>query len=324
MTRLLWLVAIGLLLSPAPARAQSEEVIYYHTDAIGSVRMITNAAGAVVARYDYAPFGEEWPQTPPTPNPDVRQYAGKERELETNLDHFPARDYRFSSGRFTIVDPDHVNGNVFDPQSWNSYAYANNNPFRFVDPEGTDYRVNVFDGNPFWVDTDRDLSWFSQGGFSFRGGNIFNAGGTRVGTYNYFSPFERTLFDAGRMADAGVRYSADLVASNFIGTGAAVGLRWGAEALVIAAEARAAQAVAAASARQSIAGVVRQIAQGTTKGKVFRNFEGQLPAKAAGYYREYTVPLAGQVGRGASRLVRGAAGEIYYTADHYATFLRIQ
>ena len=260
----------------------------------------------------------------PRQNPAGPAYAGKNRDAETGLDYFEARFYRPQSGRFTTVDPEHVNGNLFDPQSWNAYAYVRNNPFRFVDPDGTDYRVSVFDGNPFWVDTDRDLKWFEQGGFSFRGGNVFNAAGRRVGTYDYFSPFERTLVDAGRMADAGVSYSAEIVASNFMWTGAAVGLRWGAETLVIAAEARASQAVAAASAGKPIARVINQIAQGATKGKVFRNFEGKLPAKAAGYYREYTVPLAGQVGRGAARLVRGAAGEIYYTADHYATFLRIQ
>jgi ribonuclease T1 len=74
----------------------------------------------------------------------------------------------------------------------------------------------------------------------------------------------------------------------------------------------------------AIAGVLKQIAQGTTKGKVFENFAGSLPAQASGYYREYTVPLAGQVGRGAARLVTGVGGEIYYTADHYATFTRIK
>jgi len=94
--------------------------------------------------------------------------------------------------------------------------------------------------------------------------------------------------------------------------------------LVVATEAKAAQMVAAAAAREQIAGVLKQIAQGTTKGKIFENIGGRLPLKALGLYREYTVPLGGQVGRGAARLVRGAAGEIYYVADHYATFLRIQ
>jgi hypothetical protein len=40
------LVIIGLLVVPAAARAQ-EEVIYFHTDAIGSVRATTNNSGAV-------------------------------------------------------------------------------------------------------------------------------------------------------------------------------------------------------------------------------------------------------------------------------------
>ena len=80
----------------------------------------------------------------------------------------------------------------------------------------------------------------------------------------------------------------------------------------------------AGNRRESIAGVLKQIASGTTKGKVFENFAGSLPSKAAGYYREFTVPLAGQSGRGASRLVTGAGGEVYYTADHYQTFTRIK
>src|SRR5262245_49388541 len=75
----------------AVAQAQTQDtVIYYHTDAIGSVRMITDTNGQVIARYDYLPFGEPW--TPP-PNADVRQFAGKERDVETGLDYFGARHY---------------------------------------------------------------------------------------------------------------------------------------------------------------------------------------------------------------------------------------
>jgi hypothetical protein len=54
MPRFIWCVLIGLLLVPATARAQSEEVIYYHTDAVGSVRMITDSTGAVLARHEHA------------------------------------------------------------------------------------------------------------------------------------------------------------------------------------------------------------------------------------------------------------------------------
>lgn len=55
-------------------------------------------------------------------------------------------------------------------------------------------------------------------------------------------------------------------------------------------------------------------------GSVFRNFERELPGRARGYYREYTVPTPGERDRGARRIVTGSGGETYYTADHYASF----
>jgi len=55
-------------------------------------------------------------------------------------------------------------------------------------------------------------------------------------------------------------------------------------------------------------------------GSVFHNYEGLLPEKADGYYREYTVVTPGSPDRGARRIVAGAGGERYYTDDHYATF----
>jgi ribonuclease T1 len=58
-------------------------------------------------------------------------------------------------------------------------------------------------------------------------------------------------------------------------------------------------------------------------GAVFGNREGRLPKQRRGYYREYTVKTPGERTRGARRIVGGAGGERYYTADHYETFRRI-
>ena len=58
-------------------------------------------------------------------------------------------------------------------------------------------------------------------------------------------------------------------------------------------------------------------------GSEFSNREGRLPRQAPGYYREYTVETAGSPDRGARRIVSGHAGEIYYTRDHYQTFVRL-
>lgn len=65
-------------------------------------------------------------------------------------------------------------------------------------------------------------------------------------------------------------------------------------------------------------------------GAVFSNFEGLLPGRASGYYREFTVPTPGEDDRGARRIVTGgpgygvAGGEFYYTGDHYQSFERVR
>jgi ribonuclease T1 len=56
-------------------------------------------------------------------------------------------------------------------------------------------------------------------------------------------------------------------------------------------------------------------------GIVFENREKLLPAKSNGYYHEYTVPTPGSDDRGARRLITGDAKELYYTDDHYASFV---
>lgn len=55
----------------------------------------------------------------------------------------------------------------------------------------------------------------------------------------------------------------------------------------------------------------------------FGNFERMLPRKSSGYYREYTVRTPGESDRGARRIIVGMAGEKYYTADHYNSFVFI-
>ncbi len=58
-------------------------------------------------------------------------------------------------------------------------------------------------------------------------------------------------------------------------------------------------------------------------GIVFGNRERRLPLKERGYYREFTVKTPGSRNRGARRIISGAAGEFYYTGDHYNSFKMI-
>lgn len=124
----------------AATESAAQQVRYYHLDAIGSVRAVTNASGAVVERHDYLPFGEEWCGTAvcgTVPGGTPRRFTAKERDAETGLDYFGARYYGSKIGRFTTTDPVYTwRENLVDPQRWNRYAYARNNPLRYIDPDG--------------------------------------------------------------------------------------------------------------------------------------------------------------------------------------------
>jgi len=126
----------GLLVVANFRAAFTAVTSYYHLDALGSVRAITDAAGAVVARHDFRPFGAD---TEPLPGAgtDARRFAGEERD-GTGLDYLGARYFSMATARFTSVDPIVSPAAMIDPQKWNRYAYARNNPLRFVDPTGMD------------------------------------------------------------------------------------------------------------------------------------------------------------------------------------------
>jgi RHS repeat-associated protein len=64
------------------------------------------------------------------------KFTGKERDSESGLDYFGARYYGSALGRFTSVDPEGASASLFDPQRWNGYSYAVNNPYKFVDRDG--------------------------------------------------------------------------------------------------------------------------------------------------------------------------------------------
>jgi RHS repeat-associated protein len=91
-----------------------------------------------VRRHDYAPFGEEITDAEgQIQYGDRKLFTGHERDTETTLDYFGARYYRSDIGRFTTVDPElNVNAALLDPQRWNRYGYARNNPLRYTDPDG--------------------------------------------------------------------------------------------------------------------------------------------------------------------------------------------
>lgn len=122
--------ALVVLLTSTPAYA--EEVTYYHHDALGSIVAATDENGALLWKEAYRPYGEQIRKE----NNDTNTiwYTGKPHEEEMGLSYFGARWYDPNTGRFMAIDPVGVDeGNI---HSFNRYAYANNNPYKFVDPDG--------------------------------------------------------------------------------------------------------------------------------------------------------------------------------------------
>src|SRR5690349_25120453 len=63
-------------------------------------------------------------------------FTSKERDAETGLDYFGARYMSSAQGRFTSPDPLIASAKLEDPQTWNQYVYARNNPLRYTYPLG--------------------------------------------------------------------------------------------------------------------------------------------------------------------------------------------
>jgi RHS repeat-associated protein len=126
----LLLLTVALLV-PVSVAAQSETVEYYATDQLGSVRVVFDANGNILSRMDYKPFGQDLSGASGMP---ANRFANLFRDGEADLDYAQARSYQARTGRFNAPDP--VYAGLFEPQKWNRYSYALNDPVSMIDPDG--------------------------------------------------------------------------------------------------------------------------------------------------------------------------------------------
>jgi len=112
----------------------TQEVIYFHTDHLGSPVLITDSDGQVVSRHKYLPFGEEMEAA--GTNTHSRRFTGHERDTESGLDYMLARYYSAGVGRFSSVDSAGASVHLMNPQTWNRYSYVLNSPLILTDPTG--------------------------------------------------------------------------------------------------------------------------------------------------------------------------------------------
>jgi RHS repeat-associated protein len=110
----------------------STTVTYLHGDHLSSTSLTTDAAGALVARVLYYPYGETR-YTEGTLTTDYG-YTGQRNEAGLGLMDYGARFYDPTLGRF--VSADTIVPEPANPQDWNRFAYVSNNPLKYVDPSG--------------------------------------------------------------------------------------------------------------------------------------------------------------------------------------------
>ena len=101
----------------------------YH---LGSASLTTNVSGQKVAELRYLPFGETGWMSGTTPTD--RRFTGQREVPAIGLYDYNARMYWPAAGRF--VSADSIVPRPGNPQAFNRYAYALNNPLRFTDPSG--------------------------------------------------------------------------------------------------------------------------------------------------------------------------------------------
>lgn len=120
------------------------EVIFYHTDHLGSTRVATNREGGIEKSIKFYPYGKI------IHNSKVKSqgasvnylYTGQEWEEETALYYYIARYYDAGIGRFISPDPFDegevlsAGGDLRIPQSLNRYSYVLDNPLRYFDSNG--------------------------------------------------------------------------------------------------------------------------------------------------------------------------------------------
>jgi len=104
---------------------------YHLSDALGSARQITNAAGALTFAQSFDPYGNLLEENGSTLS--TFGYTGEQTD-SSGLVFLRARYYSPAQGRFITQDP--FPGMISTPSTLNPYSYGLNNPVLHTDPSG--------------------------------------------------------------------------------------------------------------------------------------------------------------------------------------------
>lgn len=114
---------------PLTAHDVAGTAAYFHTDRLGSIRSVTDSAGAITSAGAWEPYGRPRATGPNNPNAPPLGWLGQYQD-PTGLTHLRARQYDPTAGIFLTPDP------AASTSISGTYTYGSANPLRYIDITG--------------------------------------------------------------------------------------------------------------------------------------------------------------------------------------------
>ncbi len=114
------------------AQQSTSETEYFLTDALGSVRQLTNSDGEITLNRSYDPYGNVLASS--GDGVSTFAFTGEQVDIYSNLLYLRARYYSTATGRF--MSRDTWQGDANQPMSYNPWLFGFANPTKYYDPTG--------------------------------------------------------------------------------------------------------------------------------------------------------------------------------------------
>jgi RHS repeat-associated protein len=170
--------------SKSPIATQSSgSTNFLHYNWVGTKRAITIYNGDLLGTVASLPFGDAESFT--GSNDDWIGFAGMDDDLESGTEHAQFRQYEQNHAHWMSPDPYYGSYDFTNPQSFNRYSYALNNPVALFDPSGLEC---VWGDGSYDASDDPDTGdpddCVAQGGTYVPPGIFENWAGTQPGTWS--------------------------------------------------------------------------------------------------------------------------------------------
>jgi RHS repeat-associated protein len=133
-----------VLVAAVEANGTATTTRYMHPDNLGSTNVVTNATGSPIQALDYYPYGSGRIASSSSSQDEKHKFIGQYADSASGLDYLNARYY--DGQRTQFLSEDAVfweigqtrdgKSALLNPQSQNSYSYAEDNPITKKDPWG--------------------------------------------------------------------------------------------------------------------------------------------------------------------------------------------